>query len=206
MNDPTSHSWVVATEALETVISYSGEAAVKITDAMATLGIRLFTEKVSLPYEEFFKAMPEEHKTFFRELKPFHRTPDVLCVHGGCSLDGVVDPYDDNMHVWGPLGFPEDYVGREVVVYGHHDDGIVDAHGFTRPCIGANQTYGIDTISRGVLTCLRFPDKRVFQGRCGPSRKMPLEARIRPALRRVRSTFRSRQVARTTCRTPSLFA
>jgi serine/threonine protein phosphatase 1 len=49
MKDPTSHSWVVETEALETVISYSGEAAVKITDAMATLGIRLFTEKVSLP-------------------------------------------------------------------------------------------------------------------------------------------------------------
>jgi len=65
MNDPTSHPWVVATEALETVISYSGEAAAKITDAMAALSLRLFTEKVSLPYEEFFKAMPEEHKNSF---------------------------------------------------------------------------------------------------------------------------------------------
>ena len=62
MNDPTCHSWVVATEALETIISYSEEAAVKIMDAMAALGVRLFTGKMPLPYKEFFDAMPEEHK------------------------------------------------------------------------------------------------------------------------------------------------
>lgn len=166
MNDPTCHSWVVATEALETVISYSEEAAVKIMDAMGTLGRRLFTLKVPLPYDEFFTAMPQEHINFFRELKPFHRTSDVICVHGGCSLDGVLDPEDDNVHVWGPLGFPEDYVGSDAVVYGHRDDGIVDREGFARPSIGANKTYGIDTISRGVLTCLRFPDGKVWHA-CG---------------------------------------
>jgi serine/threonine protein phosphatase 1 len=165
LDDPTCHSWVVATEALETVISYSDEAAVKIMDAMGTLGRRLFTVKIPLPYEEFFKAMPQEHIAFFRELKSFHQSPDVICVHGGCSLDGVLDPYDDNVQVWGPLGFPEDYAGKYPVVYGHRDDGIVEDDGFARPCIGANGTYGIDTISRGVLTCLRFPDGRVFQGR-----------------------------------------
>jgi serine/threonine protein phosphatase 1 len=164
MNDPTCHSWVVATEAIETVISYSEEAAVKIMEAMGALGRRLFTVKIPLPYEEFFKAMPPEHITFFRELQPFHQTPDVICVHGGCSLDGVLDPHDDNLHVWGPLGFPEDYAGSNPVVYGHRDDGFVDEHGCARPCIGANRTYGIDTISRGVLTCLRFPDGQVFQG------------------------------------------
>lgn len=165
MSDPRSHSWVFATEAMETIISYSEEAATKIMDAMGALGIRLFKEKLPLPYEEFFRAMPEEHKAFFRELTPYHRTPDVICVHGGMSLDGILDPSDDNVHVWGPLGFPEDYVGSDPVVYGHRDDGIVDADGVARPCIGANGTYGIDTVSRGVLTCLRFPDGRVFQGR-----------------------------------------
>ena len=163
MRDPRCHSWVVATEALETVISYSEEAAVKIMDAMGTLGRRLFTVKVPLPYEEFFKAMPQEHVNFFCELKTFHRSPDVICVHGGCSLDGVLDAQDDNVHIWGALGFPEDYVGSEPVVYGHRNDGVVDEDGFARPCIG-NRTYGIDTISRGVLMCLRFPDGRVFQG------------------------------------------
>ena len=163
MDDPRCHSWVVATEALETVISYSEEAAVKIMDAMAAVGIRLFTRKVPLPYEEFFDAMPEEHIRFFRELKPFHRTADVICVHGGCSLDGVLNPHDDNVHVWGPIGFPEDYIGSYPVVYGHRDDGIVDAYGFARPSIGANRTYGIDTISRGVLMAMRFPDCKVWQ-------------------------------------------
>ena len=164
MNDPRSHSWVLATEALETVRSYSEEAAVKIADAMGALRIRLFTEKAPLPYGEFFEAMPEEHITFFRELKPYYRTPDVICVHGGMSLDGILDPSDDNVHVWGPLGFPEDYVGKDPVVYGHRDDGIVDADGVARPCVGVNRTYGIDTIARGVLTCLRFPDEKVWQG------------------------------------------
>ena len=165
MNDPTCHSWVVATEALETVISYSEEAAVRIMDAMAASGVRLFTGKMPLPYKEFFDAMPQEHIRFFRELKPFHRTAEVICVHGGCSLDGVLDPYDDNVHVWGPIGFPEDYAGKDRVVYGHRDDGIVNAQGIARPSIGANRTYGIDTISRGVLISLRFPDGRIFQGR-----------------------------------------
>lgn len=169
MNDPRCHSWVVAAEALETVRSYSEEAAVKLTCAMEELGVRLFTEKLSLPYEDFFRAMPEEHKTFFRGLKPFHRTSDVICVHGGCSLDGVLDPYHVNVHVWGPLGFPEDYVGSDAVVYGHRDDGIVDGDGVARPRIGTNRTYGIDTSSRGVLLCMRFPDRKVWQGSGGLS-------------------------------------
>jgi serine/threonine protein phosphatase 1 len=162
-DDPLRHSWLIGMEAIDTIHSYSHEAAREIELAMESLGKRLFAVRVPLPYDKFFNSMPETHKAFFRELKPYHQTSDVICVHGGCSLDGVLDPYDDNVHVWGPLGFPEDYVGTESVVYGHRDDGIVDEEGFASPCIGANHTYGIDTISRGVLTCVRFPDQRVWQ-------------------------------------------
>ncbi len=166
LDDPTRHSWLVGMEALETIRSYSEEAATTLTDAMGELGIRLFTDKVALPYEAFFDAIPLEHRSFFRELKPYYRAPDVVCVHGGLSLDGVLDPLDDNVHVWGPLGFPENYEGKVPVVYGHRDNGVVDAAGSVRPCVGKNRTYGIDTISHGVLTAMRFPDKRVFQSRC----------------------------------------
>ncbi len=163
LDDPTRHSWVVATEALETVRSYSEEAAVNITNAMGELGVRLFTERLPLPYEAFFQSVPQEHLRFFRELKTYHRTADVICVHGALSLDGIPDPHDANVHVWGPLGFPEDYEGTDPVVYGHRDNGIVRADGTVWPCIGINRTYGIDTISHGVLTCMRFPDKKVLQ-------------------------------------------
>jgi len=109
--------------------------------------------------------MPREHIRFFRELKTFHRTPDVICVHGGLSLDGILDPLDDNVHVWGPLGFPEDYAGVDPVVYGHRDNAVVNGDGSVRPCVESNHTYGIDTVSHGVLTAMRFPGRRVWQSR-----------------------------------------
>ena len=165
LDNPTKHSWLVGMEAIETIRSYSPEAASNVLLAMEELGLRLFTEKSALPYAAFFESVPESHKRFFRELKPYHKAPDAICVHGGMSLDGILDPSDENVHVWGPLGFPEDYEGADPVVYGHRDNGVVDCDGCVRPCVGMNRTYGIDTISHGLLTAMRFPDGRVFQSR-----------------------------------------
>lgn len=166
LHDPMRHSWLVGMEAMDTVKSYSEGAAEILTRAMEEYGSRLFFYKVALPYEAFFDAMPPEHLRFFRELKPYHRTPDVICVHGGLSLDGILDPDDDNVHVWGPLGFPEEYEGRGEVVYGHRDNGIKDGDGSVYPCVDNNRTFGIDTISHGVLTAMRFPDRTVWQSAC----------------------------------------
>ena len=171
MNDPTKHSWLFGMEALETIRSYSDAAAETLTDQMAALGIRLFTEKKALPYETFFEAMPESHIGFFRGLRSYYRAPDVICVHGGMSFDGVLDPLDENVHVWGPLGFPEDYAGHEPVVYGHHDNCIVDANGLVHPCAGANRTFGIDSSSHGVLIAMRFPDRTVWQSSVATNRQ-----------------------------------
>ena len=107
LDDPKKHSWLVGMEALETIRSYSEAAAKVLTDHMAKLGTRLFTERLPLPYRAFFDSVPDTHIRFFRELKAYHRTPDVICVHAGLSLDGILDPQDDNVHVWGPLGFPK---------------------------------------------------------------------------------------------------
>jgi Calcineurin-like phosphoesterase len=163
LDDPSRHSWLVGMEALDTIRSYSPEAASSITLAMGELGIRLFTDKAALPYAAFFEAIPEDHIRFFRELRPYHRPADVICVHGGMSLDGVLDPLDDHVHVWGPPGFPEDYEGDAPVVYGHRDNAVVAADGSVRPFVGANRTFGIDTISHGILTAMRFPDETVIQ-------------------------------------------
>lgn len=167
LDDPTRHSWLVGMEALETIRSYSEEAAMIVTNTMEEMGIRLFRERVALPYEAFFDSMPPEHLRFFQELKPFHRTPDVVCTHGGILLGGELDPTEIDSYVWGPLGFPEDYAGIDAVVYGHRDNAVRGEDGRVRPCIGANRTYGIDTISHGVLTAMRFPDGTVFQSALG---------------------------------------
>jgi Calcineurin-like phosphoesterase len=163
LHDPTRHSWLVGMEAMDTVESYSEDAADLLTIAMEEAGPRMIFERVALPYRAFFDAMPAEHLRFFEELKPYHWTPDVICVHGGADLNGEFDPNEVDVHVWGPLGFPEEYAGNDAVVYGHRDDAIMDGDGIPQPRIGANRTYGIDTISHGVLTAMRFPDGRVFQ-------------------------------------------
>ena len=163
LRDPTRHSWLVGMEALETIESYSAKAAGIMKDALEKHGARLFMERMPLPYDMFFDAMPPGHLEFFKQLQPFHQTLDVICVHGGVDLNGVLDPDNEDVQVWGPLGFPEDYTGNKAVVYGHRNDAVTGDNKLPQPRIGPNRTYGIDTIAHGVLTAMRFSDEKVFQ-------------------------------------------
>ncbi|MGA7460237.1 MAG: metallophosphoesterase [Candidatus Korobacteraceae bacterium] len=165
LSDPTQHSWLVGMDALETITNYSEEAALAIAQAIEEHGARLFTLRIPLPYDLFFGAMPVEHLEFFRQLKPCYRQQGVIYVHGGIDSDGSLDRLDVNTYVWGTPGFPEDYSGNDVVVYGHRNDAIIREDGRVEPRVGTNNTYGIDTIAHGILTALRMPDGRVFQSR-----------------------------------------
>lgn len=161
------HSWLVAMEGIDTVRSYSEKAAVLLSQGLAAHGANIYTERVDLPYEEFFEAIPPAHLRFFQDLKPFHKTEDAICVHGGVDPAGALDSPDPETYIWGPSGFPEDYRGSGVVVYGHHDDAVMVKGYAPGVRIGSNRTYGIDTISHGVLTAIRFPEGTVFQSGFG---------------------------------------
>ena len=66
-------------------------------------------------------------------------------------------------------GFPDEYQGEDSVVYGHWG-ASEDKDGWPLPCVKPNRTYGIDTIAKGVLTAMRFPDGKIFQsGRYQPN-------------------------------------
>ena len=163
-NDPASHSWILGMEAFETIASYSAEAAAHLRAEVENAGLRLFTEKVRLPYEVFFDHMPRSHLAFFRELKPFHQTDDVICVHGGVDLHGAAPNLQDpELLIWGPAGFPDGYRGPRSIVYGHWNNSAMDDSGWPCPRVLSNGTFGIDTISKGVLTAMRFPDGKIFQ-------------------------------------------
>ena len=165
LSDPTQHAWLVGMDAVPTIANYSEEAAVAISHAIKKHGRRLFTLRMPLPYQLFFEAMPPEHLEFFRQLKPWHQQQGVICVHGGINQDGRLDPEDVDTYVWGTPGFPEEYSGSDAVVYGHRNNPVIREDGGIEPRIGSNKTYGIDTISHGVLTALRMPDEQVFQSR-----------------------------------------
>ena len=165
LHDPTKHSWLIAMDALPTIASYSEQVAVLMAQALEEHGARLLTLRLPLPYCAFFDAMPREHFEFFRQLEYFHAEPGIICAHGGVELNGDSSAVDMNCFTWGPSGFPEEYSGAEAVIYGHHNNAVVSDDGSIRPCIGANNTFGIDTIAHGVLTAIRLPEGDVFQSR-----------------------------------------
>jgi hypothetical protein len=166
LRDPTRHSWLICTDALTTIASYSETAAATLRLAFEDAGPRLLSGDIALPYHAFFDSLPPSHLDFFNHLKPYHRSPDVLCVHGGADLNGNPPETSDlDAVVWGVLGWPDEYQGRDNVVYGHWDNAPLDENGWPFPRVLPNRTFGIDTISRGVLTALRFPDIKLYQSR-----------------------------------------
>ena len=166
LQDPTSHSWLISMEAFETIASYSPAASEAILKEMSRLGPKLLIEQLPLPYDLFFSAMPSSHLSFFQDLRPYYDAPHVLCVHGGADLQGMAPRETDlDVLIWGCGGWPHDYQGSKEIAYGHWNNARArDGHG-PQPFSPGNGTYGLDSISSGVLTAMRFPDHAVFHGR-----------------------------------------
>lgn len=162
MSDPTDHAWLLGMDGLTTIASYSADAAEAISMAARASRGALYGRSMALPYERFFDAMPEAHREFFATLRRFHDTADCLCSHGG--LDPQVDALarQGRALVWGGPGFPERYSGSRPVVYGHHNDAVIDADDWPHARV-MGVTYGLDTIAHGVLTAIRLPGPRFYQ-------------------------------------------
>jgi serine/threonine protein phosphatase 1 len=158
------HSWLLGMDGLRTVESYSSEVAAAMRREIKEAGALIALGIGRVRYERFFEVMPPSHLDFFLGLQVFHESPDVLCVHGGVGrTDGPLGDYPADALIWGPPGFPDSYEGDDLVVYGHHNNAILDDDGWPRPHVTRACAFGIDTIRHGVLTAMRFPDRKVFQ-------------------------------------------
>jgi len=165
VDNPRRHSWLLGMEALDTIASYSAAAAVVMRRAMQEAGAKLFEKDYPLPYEAFFSAMLAEHLDFLVGLQVVHVADGAVFSHGG--LDPAVTRLDEQSKdalVWGTRTFPDDYAGPDTVIYGHWDNAVLDKDGYPGPMQG-HCSIGIDTIKHGVLTALRWPDRRLFQSR-----------------------------------------
>lgn len=161
--DFTRHSWILNIEAFTTIESYAPQAAATLRARLEELGPRVVLEKVQLPYELFFDAVPAEHMAFFEGLRTFYRAPEGVMVHAGVDPEnGKAETEPANHLLWGVEGFPDRYRGDDTIVYGHANNGVLDAGGWPHPRI-VGRTYGVDTIAHGVLTALRLPDGAVVQ-------------------------------------------
>jgi len=163
LRDHGRHSWLLGMEAFDTIRSYSPEAAQVLRRAISNAGSALYLGQCQLPYDAFFDCVPKAHLQFFEGLRTFYESADCLCTHGG--LDRRVPEVQDQTRealIWGAGGFPDDYAGTQIVVYGHRNDAVIDAEGWPMPRI-AGRTIGLDTIAHGVLTAIRLPGQRLFQ-------------------------------------------
>ena len=163
LHDHHRHSWLLGMEAFDTIRSYSMEAERILREAKAHESAAVYLNRVPLPYEAFFNAVPDNHLAFLQNLRVFHKSVDCICTHGG--LDPRVSELRKQLSrdlIWGAGTFPDGYNGADVVVYGHHNNATLDDAGWPWPTV-IGQTIGIDTVSHGVLTAFRLPDRRVFQ-------------------------------------------
>jgi serine/threonine protein phosphatase 1 len=170
LRDYGRHSWLLGMEAFDTIRSYSVDAARTLRQAVSDAGEELYLGHCTLPYEAFFDCVPPEHIEFFEGLRLYYQGLDCVCTHAG--LDPRISCVQEQRRealIWGTDGFPAEYEGREVVVYGHRDNATLNTDGWPTPTI-VGRTFGVDTISHGVLTAVRLPDQRIFQS---PRHKVP---------------------------------
>lgn len=163
LRDYRQHTWLLATDAFETIRSYSIDAADALRAAVARAGPALFRNDCPLPYEVFFDRMPDTHLRFFESLRSYYQGSGCICTHGGLD-PGISSVQEQTRHalMWGAGGFPDKYDGPDTVVYGHRNNAVLNAEGWPSPAI-VGRTIGVDTIAHGVLTAVRLPDWRVFQ-------------------------------------------
>ena len=163
-DDYSRHSWLFM-GSFPTIESYSRAATKKIQSEIKKLGAKLILDHAQLPYDLFFDAMPKKHIDFFKSLKIYHRSPDAVCVHGGLDPpSGPPEEQNTENLIWGTDKFPAEYGGEDAIIYGHTNNPEFDASCWPRPCI-VGKTYGLDTISEGVLSAIRLPGGDIFQSR-----------------------------------------
>ncbi len=164
LDDFSKHSWLAGMNGQVTMASYSQEITDGILAEMRAVNIRLLIEKLPLPYERFFDVVPQSHIELLRCMVPFVRTDDGVFVHGGVAIGGgPVEEQKPSVLPWGDNRFPDEYADPDPIVYGHHDNAVLDDDGWPRPRILDNKTYGIDTIKHGVLTAISMPSAQVIQ-------------------------------------------
>ena len=162
MHDYTQHAWLLGMEADETMRSYSPEAGEAIRAAARASRTSVHEGTCTLPYEQFFDALPPAHVQFFASLALSHGTPECFCSHGGVDPAVPIGDTSASALVWGTSGFPKDYAGDRTVIYGHMNNAHVDDDDWPHPRVTGN-TFGLDTIAHGVLTAIRLPGPYVLQ-------------------------------------------
>ena len=147
--DHTNHSWLLGMDGLDTVVSYSAEAADALSGAVREAGHRMYRTDCVIPYDVFFDTLPASHRAFFAELVLSFQSPDCICTHAGSIRGCQAWPTSRAGLIWGDADFQPTHRGRAPVVYCHWNKPIWPKYGGARGLWATpSDRYGV----HGVLT------------------------------------------------------
>ncbi|MCU0821436.1 MAG: serine/threonine protein phosphatase [Spirochaetes bacterium] len=111
--------------------------------------------------------VPEDHMKFFRNLKSSFEGEDFISVHAGFNpkIYNMEEQSEDDM-LWIRDSFYRAVRRWEkTVIFGHTPTGLLGKRTGAVYFDGEKNIIGIDTgaVYGGVLTCLRWPDRKIFQ-------------------------------------------
>ena len=161
LRDFTRHSWLLGMKGLSTIESYSAGAAEELRNQMQHFGPRLFVERIKLPYELFFDAVPGSHLAFVQQLVRCYEDDRGFYSHAGLDPSRPLSDQDSRTLTWGRDYDLSDYRGK-TVVYGHWNNMTQTDSGRLMPYV-CGATIGIDSIAHGALTAVRLPSKEFLQ-------------------------------------------
>ena len=126
-------------------------------------GALAYVSRCALPYRLFFDTVPEAHRVFSGFVAGPTRVRTASAYVGGWipQIPRLQDQPVDAL-IWGASGFPDEYRGTATVAYGHWNNPDVDVRGWPTPKV-IGSTIGLDTISHGVPTAVRLPERQLLQ-------------------------------------------
>ncbi len=112
-------------------------------------------------------VLPEEHKNFFQNLELYTEMNDFVSVHAGFNpkINNIEDQLIDDILWIREAFFRSERKWDKTVIFGHTPTAILGQKTGSIFFEERKNIIGIDTgvAYGGVLTCLRWPDRAVFQ-------------------------------------------
>lgn len=116
-------------------------------------------------YREFM--IPESHHLFYNNLKLYFETDDFIAVHAGFNpkIDNIHDQSVEDILWIRDTFYRHDHYWNKSIIFGHTPVSFISNRSERIFVDESKNIIGIDTgaVYGGKLTCLRWPDKKIYQ-------------------------------------------
>lgn len=171
-SDYRKSSWLLGMEGLTTVKSYSLEGARELAYFIAERGPEIVFSRgqpdaPELPYRRFVESIPASHRDFFQRLKMYYEIDDLICAHSGADATRPLCEQGSAELLWNsPKKLLRRWRDPRTLAIGHLPSCFIDEASRGQPIL-SKKVLCLDTgVSiTGVLTALRWPDRKVLQAR-----------------------------------------